>query len=390
MSGWIKQHIPYLVCGALLGLSLYLRIISLPWISADMTWYLVPWYNRFQNRGILFMLGKPFSNYTPPYLYLIALATLTSGFITKVTAIKLISIIFDAVSAWIVHMIVRLKYRRGVLPYLAGALYFAAPTILANSSIWGQADSIYTTFLLACVHFILQKKPLAAAVSFALSFSFKQQAVFLLPFLLLLTLRKQIPWYYFFLVPIVYVVLAAPTVYLGRSWGEVLTIYFSQASNGGPVLSRNAANLYVFLPTSANEALFVPSLIAGFGIICIWVMITWRFTKELSQKAIILFALLSVALVPFVLPKMHDRYFYPADALSIVLAFWVPELWFIPVAFQLASGASYSLFLLNEPFGFLAVGAIINSFTMLYLLRTQFTLQKGNGPQGLSETAHES
>jgi Gpi18-like mannosyltransferase len=37
-------------------------------------------------------------------------------------------------------------------------------------------------------------------------------------------------------------------------------------------------------------------------------------------------------LVPFVLPSMHERYFYLADVLTLILAFYLPrQLWFVPI-----------------------------------------------------------
>jgi hypothetical protein len=41
------------------------------------------------------------------------------------------------------------------------------------------------------------------------------------------------------------------------------------------------------------------------------------------------------------LPKMHDQYFYPADVFSFMAATLVPEIWFIPILFQISSGAAY-------------------------------------------------
>jgi len=39
--------------------------------------------------------------------------------------------------------------------------------------------------------------------------------------------------------------------------------------------------------------------------------------------------------------KMHDRYFYPADVFSFMAVTLVPEIWFIPILFQISSGAAY-------------------------------------------------
>ena len=41
--------------------------------------------------------------------------------------------------------------------------------------------------------------------------------------------------------------------------------------------------------------------------------------------------------MPFFLPKMHDRYLYSADAISIVFGFYFPEYFLIPVLINLFS-----------------------------------------------------
>ncbi len=46
-------------------------------------------------------------------------------------------------------------------------------------------------------------------------------------------------------------------------------------------------------------------------------------------------------MTPYLLPKMHDRYFLAADLCSIVLAFVVPRLWWVPVSLQIGSGLAY-------------------------------------------------
>jgi hypothetical protein len=42
-------------------------------------------------------------------------------------------------------------------------------------------------------------------------------------------------------------------------------------------------------------------------------------------------------LVPSLLPHMHERYFFPADILSIALAVWIPRYWPVAVLVQLTS-----------------------------------------------------
>ncbi|KXK11697.1 MAG: hypothetical protein UZ14_CFX002002665 [Chloroflexi bacterium OLB14] len=70
-----------------------------------------------------------------------------------------------------------------------------------NSTGWGQIDSLYTSFLLLCVYFLLKEKPFYAMLMFGVAFSFKSQSVFLLPFLGIMFLKGKINWYHFFYNP---------------------------------------------------------------------------------------------------------------------------------------------------------------------------------------------
>ncbi len=59
----------------------------------------------------------------------------------------------------------------------------------------------------------------------------------------------------------------------------------------------------------------------------------------------IFLAFISVALTPFFLPKMHDRFFFLADIFSLLIAMMIPSYWFLPVFYQLISGLSIYIFL---------------------------------------------
>ena len=64
---------------------------------------------------------------------------------------------------------------------------------------------------------------------------------------------------------------------------------------------------------------------------------------------VVLLATLFAILVPFFLPAMHERYFYLADALSVVAAFYFPRrLWPVPLLVQFASFLSYTPFLFGR------------------------------------------
>jgi len=58
-------------------------------------------------------------------------------------------------------------------------------------------------------------------------------------------------------------------------------------------------------------------------------------------------AFLFAVAIPFLLPRMHERYFYLADMLAILVALKNPRLFWMPIASIMASFYSYLPFLLN-------------------------------------------
>ncbi|MBV5323249.1 hypothetical protein JZU51_00485, partial [bacterium] len=83
-------------------------------------------------------------------------------------------------------------------------------------------------------------------------------------------------------------------------------------------LSMKAPNLYLFV---GNEHYF-PGLYIGIAI-TILAMLLWTAgyalkIKEMSMEILMLCAAASVAMIPFLLPKMHERYFYLMDVLTFL------------------------------------------------------------------------
>src|SRR5688572_24692698 len=157
----------------LIAISIVIRICVLPIPNGDMTNFNLPWYQVLVNNGIAETLATSFTNYSPPYTYLLALATLSKDLIPPLIAIKLIAIFFDILGMYIVYRIIKIKHPNGSIPLFAAALYFSMPTVIINSSLWGQADSIYTCFLLLCLYFVLTERYALSMAAFGLAFSVK-------------------------------------------------------------------------------------------------------------------------------------------------------------------------------------------------------------------------
>lgn len=357
----------------LLSIFLFILLIFVRYQILDLTngdhQLILTWYDFLKQNGVMGLADDDFSNYPPAYLYLLWTFTLVSDFITPAHALKIIPTLFDIISAIAIFKIARLKFDDDK-PYLLTVIFLLLPTVTFNSTGWGQIDSAYGCFLLVCFYFLLKEKPLQAMIAFGFAFSFKAQSIFLLPFLGILFLRKQMNWHHFFVVPIVYIALALPTILLGRSWESIIFLYAGQVDQFEN-LSRYAPNLYFVIPNDFYHPIFEIGLGIFFISMLIWAWVNWKAGDEVTQKQIAFTALASVALIPFLLPKMHDRYFYPADVFSYAVAILFPQFWFVPILFQISSGVAYSVFLFGAQPIVVMIGSLINTALVIIIIQKQ-------------------
>ena len=157
---------------------------------------------------------------------------------------------------------------------------------------------------------------------------------------------------YFLAIPIVYLISILPAWMIGRPITSLIGIYFSQAGEYNK-LTSHAPNLYAWFPLGKDIfQMFLPAGIAlAITIILVFILIIKKSKSILSPVHYLEIAFFSVLIVPFVLPKMHQRYFFPADILSIAFGFYFPTYFYVPVLINLVSFFSYQYFLFGvEPY----------------------------------------
>lgn len=302
--------------------------------NGDFALYLIPWMDIIRERGIASIAGE-FSAYTPPYIYLLNIASLIEPTFGTIAAVKLVNIPFVVATALGIGALVTEASGNRDRGKLAAAVTFVVPTLLVNAFAFGQADVIFTSFLIGFVLFAMREKPAIAAVMFGLALSFKLQAVLLSPLLLYLLLSKQMRLRDALLIPLTYVTMMLPAALAGRPWAELLTVYAGQA-NFMDDLSLNAPNPWWFLRWVDYRTGLIAGLVAGGFAGAAIVIFSLR-----AKGQILLIATVCAAVMPYVLPKMTSRYFFVADMLVIALAFTRPALWPAAVLIQVGSLVAY-------------------------------------------------
>ena len=374
-----------------------LRLTLLDFKSVDYYSSLKPWYNVIQSQGFS-AFGTGFSNYNPPYLYLLYLVIRLFPGAPIVVAAKLPALMADLVCAALVFLIVRSRAGgRLALPLVAGGAILLAPTVVLNSAFWGQADSLYTAGILGWTYFMMRRRPGWAMACFGISLAFKLQAIFLTPLIIALTLKGSIPWKTLLLVPAILALALVPAWAAGRPILELLSIYAGQTAQYES-LTMMAASAYTWLPGSKQvfNLFYVPGLLMGLSMALLWCYVMYKSPRTGPGRLILELALITMLVFPFFLPKMHERYFYPADVLSIAFAFMYPELFFVPIIMVATSFVSYQPFLFERellPFPVLTLVLLALIALLVYhalrQLYGQSDLESKAGPPSSENAAAE-
>lgn len=332
LKGWASAVFAVLLTAGALILRLYLFDFR----SDDFTSFLAPWTDFFRENGGFAALGIPVGNYNPPYLYFLALFSYFN--IDELYLIKLLSVLFDVLLAWACVKLASLFTNSRTKLSICFFAVMYLPTAIINGAYWAQCDSIYVFFAVMSLYLALSERPVGSMLTLAASFAFKLQAVFIMPVFFILLISRRIKFKHLFIFPAAYIMYILPAVIAGRPFWDTLTLYVSQAGTVGDAMNYNAPSLTSLFSWSGDTVLLSKILIiaAFFAVAVIFISAILR-RDELSDEAIFAYAVLLCLVIPYLLPHMHDRYFYLAGMLLIVLAVVSPRFAAAPVFSELAS-----------------------------------------------------
>lgn len=348
---WIEEHLFLLFFIIVSILGCLIRLTGKTYVSADARVFLLPWFDQIKESGGLRALGNQVGDYNIPYQCLIALFTyLPFG---ALTLYKGLSIIFDYFLAFGTALLVCESVKKKIsnlssVFVMVYATVLFLPTTIMNSSIWAQCDSIYTSFVVFSLLFLLRKKYKIAFAFLGLAFSFKLQAVFILPFFLFYYFsEKKFSFLNFFITVSFFYIPSIPGFLYGRSLLDPIKIYLNQsncyrwmwlsfpsfwsfAGENYEVLSKIAIIFTIFIlgcgllyVLSAKVDLCDPHIFLKIGIWSVWTCLLF-------------------------LPAMHDRYGYILEIMLLALVF-VDRKYFYAIAIaETTSIITYGHFLFQS------------------------------------------
>jgi len=251
--------------------------------------------------------------------------------------IKFPSILADIITVVLLFLIVA-KWRGRKAGYIAAAVYALHPAVIYDSAVWGQTDSLYTMFLVACLGALSMQWNAAAGALIALAFLTKTQAIILIPLVAFVLLMRgwKATGKAALAAIVVTVLVLIPFISDGGLQG-IVKMYMDSVGYY-PTASFNAYNLWwALLSDSAtgvtdNQLIFNVISYRNAGLVLfsytyLWVLShAWKHRKDLAspEQSIprFFFAAAVIAYSFFLFnTEMHERYMFPFVALATPIVF---------------------------------------------------------------------
>ena len=382
-EGLLKKPAPIVIAVMLTALALVLRALVFGYETLDYQNFLTRWVDFFRQRGGWRALSEPVGNYNIPYLYFMALFSYSS--VKDLYLIKLLSTVFDVLLAYSAMRLVSRWQKSAGLRLGCFFTVLLWPTVFLNSAVWAQFDSIYVALALLGIDLALDERPVLAMTCMALSFGFKLQAVFILPVCAVLWMQGKFKWYHFLVFPAVYVLLVLPAVIIGRPFMDTLLLYFGQTGSIGTGLNYNSPSVFALIRDVADtDAAAKAGIVGAFAYMLAVLGVCFIGRRRLGDQAVFAAAVLLAVGIPFLLPHMHDRYFYAADILTLALAFAFPVYFPTALLTEFASLLGYHAYLKMRyllPMHYGAAALIIVLAVGIYFLADSLAGKNGQNEQ---------
>jgi hypothetical protein len=152
----------------------------------------------------------------------------------------------------------------------------------------------------------------------------------------------------------VWAIFGIPYILAGNEITDYIAIYTKQSSSYVDRLNLNIPNFFSFFPEDNIQKPDRPGFkivgisLAGFSFLSLITFVK-TFESKITNEIYLQTALISSLIIPYFLPKMHERYYYLGEILSILVAIRYPKLFWVPIVLIFTSLFTYNNFLFGIP-----------------------------------------
>jgi len=358
---FFDKHV-LLICMILITiLSLVARYLTVQYPTNDIAGIVFSWMRKIKEVGFSKFYTVE-NDYTPLYLFFIAvLCQLPTGetitnlgmtyYANWMIYLKSFFFFLDLLSAFGIYLLIRALGKDKTKAAIGFMVYMILPVQYVNTAIWGQCDNMYTVCFIYILYFLVKHKDGWAWFLVGLGFATKLQGVFIFPLMVYLVFSRRVKFYKIYLAFVGLIVTFLPEYFCGAPFGLPFEFISTQLGRFSG-LTLGCGNMWHLMNFSSGALEMVSNAATwiGLGLIGVFMAILFVLKIDLKGENLLYVGTFLIAIVPFFLPHMHERYFYALDVLVVVYALVKGKRYFLIPLMQVSSGIAYYHYLSGKYF----------------------------------------
>jgi Gpi18-like mannosyltransferase len=318
---FIKKHVVFFYIVVISILAALIRKPMIEYTTFDMDVFLLPWFDEIKLNGGLSGLANQVGNYNILYQTIIAIMTYIP--MRPIIMYKLLSGFFDYVlAASTAALAYKINKKSKLVFPVVYTLILLMPTVVINSSLWGQCDAMYVSFVVISLMLLFNERYTGSFIVLGIAFAFKLQFMFIVPLYIYYYFgKKKFSAVNFLLLPLTGWVSSIPALIMGRRpvW-SFFSIYMSQTGEYTD-MTMKCPNIWAILQ---GDYWYTRGMAIGMTIGILGIALLIIIVKKVDfcdNEFVMLLACWSVWTCVEFLPCMHERYTFMLDILLLILAF---------------------------------------------------------------------
>ncbi len=266
---------------------------------------------------------------------------LPSVFGEGIMSMKYFSTALDCLMALCGGLVVWKLTGSRIRAFLTVTVLFLSPAIVADSALWGMADSLYLSLSLLSLLAVLCGRTAAAGILLGIAVFFSPLALILLPAVCGQIISTDNGKKGKLLAAAALLYTAAGTLlhlFMITDSGPAIPPFsmerILEQSRGGRLLSYHVPGIYAMIGEGAFVSEYTKAgYIMGFAVALVLFYLSCRIcVGSLCDSAwLIRMSLLCALILPFILPGMNERCLLPAGMLGVILAMCEPAFYKVAV-----------------------------------------------------------
>ncbi len=266
------------------------------------------------------------SDYLPGYPYVLWLLGKINlwGLLPENLLFKTPAIVSDLLTGLLIYKILS-KSRSEKWGLIGAAAYIFNPAIFANSTLWGQVDSLTALTSMLTVYLVPISLPLSAA-TLSIGTLIKPQAAFIFPVIIFMMLKNKNSYKDFIKYCLIGLVLFALAFVPYWNHGTLINFIYERLSlslNQYPYTSVNAFNFWGMFGSWKTDSIYYQ--VAGYLIVLIsTVFLMFKLRKQKNAEYYLMSYIFAASFIFFT--RMHERHLLAVFAPLTVVAIQNPML----------------------------------------------------------------